>query len=172
MTTEQEKEQQAYQLLREGARLLRSQRFAEALPPLEQANELKPHDADIAISLGGAYVMNGKWSKAVTLLENAAERYPGNVRLWLNLAAAYLGRLELSSRPRQEQAIEAYQRALELDPKAPSVQYNIGLVYAERKDWAQAEVWFAQALNADPGDRDAAKWLKKVRDAQKPELEG
>ena len=130
--------QQALQLLSEGARLLRSQRPAEALPPLLRAHELLPDDPDIAITLGGALVMANKWSKAVTHLERAVEQHPDNARLWLNLAAAYLGRLELSHRSRQDQAIEAYIKAIELDPVAPSAQYNIGLIYAEQESWEQA----------------------------------
>jgi len=157
--------QEAMRLLNEGARLLRSQRPAEALPPLQQAHELQPDDPDIAITLSGALVMANKWSKAVSFLEDAVERHPDNARLWLNLAAAYLGRLELSSRARREQAITAYEYAIALDPVAPSAHYNVGLIYAEQKAWEQAAEWFQAALRASPNDRDAATWLKKARAA-------
>lgn len=158
--------QEALQLLAEGARLLQSRRLAEALPPLERAYALQPHDPDIAITLGGAMVMNRKWNKAVALLEGAVARHPENARLWLNLAAAYLGHLELSTHKRQDQAIAAYERAIELDPVAPSAHYNIGLIYTERADWEQAAAWFQEAVRANPADRDAAYWLKKARTAQ------
>ena len=156
---------EAFRLLSEGAKLLQSQRPAEALPPLERAHELLPDDPDIAITLGGAMVMNNKWNKAVTFLEEAVADHPDNARLWLNLAAAYLGRLEFSSRKRQDQAIAAYERAIELDPVAPSAQYNIGLIYAEQKDWEQAAHWFQAAIRANPADQDSAYWLKKARSA-------
>ncbi len=164
--SEQEARQQALQLLNEGARLLRSQRPGEALPLLQQAYELLPDDPDIAINLGGALVMANKWNKAVTFLEQAVQQHPDNARLRLNLAAAYLGRLELSSRSRQDQAIEAYKKAIELDPVAPSAQYNIGLIYAEQESWEQAADWFQAAVRANPADQDAAYWLKKARSAQ------
>jgi len=162
---DQDARQEAIHLLNEGARLLHSQRPAEALPPLQRAHELQPDDPDIAITLSGALVMANKWSKAVAFLEDAVERHPDNARLWLNLAAAYLGRLELSSRTRQEQAIEAYEHAITLDPIAPSAHYNIGLIYTEQKAWEQAADWFQAALRANPTDRDAATWLKKARAA-------
>ena len=162
---EQDSRQEAIQLLNEGARLLRSQRPAEALPPLQQAHELQPDDPDIAITLSGALVMANKWRKAVAFLEGAVELHPDNARLWLNLAAAYLGRLELSSRTRQDQAIEAYEQAIALDPVVPSAHYNIGLIYAEQKSWEQAADWFQATLRANPADKDAAYWLKKARAA-------
>jgi tetratricopeptide (TPR) repeat protein len=162
---DQDTRQEAMRLLNEGARLLRSRRPAEALPPLQQAHALLPDDPDIAITLGGAWVMANKWRKAVAFLENAVEQHPDNARLWLNLAAAYLGRLELSSRTRQDQAIVAYEKAIALDPVAPSAHYNIGLIYAEQKAWEQAAARFQAALRASPNDRDAATWLKKARAA-------
>ncbi len=163
---DQDTRQEAFQLLNEGARLLRSQRPTEALPPLQRAHELLPDDPDIAITLGGALVMSNKWNKAVKLLEQAVEQHPNNAQLWLNLAAAYLGRLELTPRARRDQAIEAYKKAIELDPVAPSAQYNIGLIYAEQKSWEQAADWFQAAVRANPADQDAVYWLKKARAAQ------
>lgn len=162
MTTQRDSQKQAFDLLNEGARLLHAQRFAEALPLLERAYQLLPDDPDVLVNLGGALVMNAKWSKAVALLENAVERHPSHATLWLNLAAAYLGRLELSSRSRQEQAIEAYKKAIEINPVAPSAHYNIALIYAERQDWPQAVFWFEEALRANPADRDAARLLEKA----------
>lgn len=156
----------AAHLLNEGARLLHSQRPAEALPPLREAHRLDPNDPDITITLGGALVMNAKWSEAVRFLEKALVRHPDNARLWINLAAAHLGRLELSSLSAQNKAIAAFQRALEIDSIAVSVHYNIGLIYAERQDWPQAEHWFQAALRANPADKDAAFWLQRVQSAQ------
>lgn len=153
-------------LLNEGARLLHSQRPAEALPPLRKAYRLAPDDPDVAVNLGGALVMNAKWSEAVRFLEQALVQHPDNTRLWINLAAAHLGRLPLSSFAAQDKAIAAYQRALELDPIAFSVHYNVGLIYAERQDWPQAEHWFQAALRANPADKDAAFWLRRVQAVQ------
>ncbi|NOX62881.1 MAG: tetratricopeptide repeat protein [Chloroflexi bacterium] len=155
-----------HRLLNEGARLLRAERAEEALAPLGRAYELAPDDPDVAMTYGGALIMNAKWSKAVAVLEKAVSQHPENARLWLNLAAAYLGRLKLSSRQAQERAIEAYERAIAIDPVAPSAHYNVGLIHAERKDWEQAEQWFQAALRANPADKDAAYWLERVRAAR------
>ena len=156
----------AKRLLNEGARLLRTQRPAEALAPLQQAYELAPDDPDVAVTLGGALVMSARWSAAVGFLEAAVEQHPENSRLLLNLAAAYLGRLEFSSFAAQERAIGVYKRAIEVDPVAENAHYSIGLIYAERQDWPEAESWFQAALRAYPNDADAGLWLRRTRSAQ------
>ncbi len=160
----------AKRLLNEGARLLRTQRPAEALAPLQQAYELAPDDPDVAVTLGGALVMSARWSAAVGFLEAAVEQHPENSRLLLNLAAAHLGRLEFSSFAAQERAIGVYKRAIEVDPVAENAHYSIGLIYAERQDWPEAESWFQAALRAYPNDADAGLWLRRTRSAQMTSL--
>ncbi len=161
--------QNAYRLLQEGVRLLNAGRYGEAIEALEEAHTLLPDDPDIMITLGGAMIMAGKWNKAEGFLEKAVEKHPDNARLWLNLAAAILGRLEISPRWRQDKAIAAYQRAIELDPVAPSAHYNVGLIHAERKDWEKAIQWFEAAVRANPRDKDARLWLKRARQAYEEE---
>jgi len=162
----------AYSLLSEGVRLINAGRYGEAIEALTRANDLVPDDPDIIMTLGGAMILAGKWNAAERLLENAVAQYPDNSRLWLNLAAATLGRLELSPRWRQDKAIAAYQRAIELDPVAASAHYNVGLIHAERKDWEEAIVWFEAAVRANPRDQDARLWLKRARQAYEESLSG
>ena len=59
----------------------------------------------------------------------------------------------------QEKAIRAYERALEIDPRAPNVHYHIGLIHKDRGDIEQAAYAFERALEVDPADRDAKYWL-------------
>jgi len=161
----------AYDLLKEGVRLINAGRYGEAIDVLEEANRLLPDDPDIMMTLGGALIMARKWTRAERFLEEAVEKHPENARLWLNLAAAILGRLETSPRYRQDRAIEAYKKAIELDPVAPSAHYNVGLIYADRKDWDQAVRWFEDAVRANPADKDARWWLEKARKARDEEAQ-
>lgn len=150
---------QGVELLAQGAQLLAQSRPGEAAAKLEQAAVLLPDDPDVAINLGGAYVMQRRFNKAVAILEQASQRTPGNAMVWTNLAAAYLGRLELSGPAQQDQAIAAYERALQIDPSASNVHYNLGLIYKDRQAWSQAKACFLTALEVDPGDKDARTWL-------------
>lgn len=158
----QRQQQQGIDLLRQGATLLARSRAGEAAAKLEQAAALLPDDPDVAINLGGAYVMQGRYNKAVSVLERASGLAPDNAMVWTNLAAAYLGSLELSGPQQQHNAIAAYQRALQIDPSAPNVHYNLGLIYSDRQDWNQARICFTQALAVNPNDGDARRWLARI----------
>jgi cytochrome c-type biogenesis protein CcmH/NrfG len=132
---------------------------------------LEPDNAAAAINLGGAYILQGKHKQAVPVLEAAARLEPDNAMLWTNLAAAYLGKLPFATPAMQDKAITAFKSALRLDPRAPHVNYNLGLIYMERQDIEQAALHFYAALETDPGDRDAELWLNRIRRGEvgKPE---
>jgi tetratricopeptide (TPR) repeat protein len=145
--------------LNEGAWLLRQNRAQEAMERLLPLYEMAPTHPDVAINLGGAYILQSKWNKAERVLSRAAQLHPDNVLIWINLGAAHLGRLELSGPQQQERAIRAYERALELDPQAPNVHYHLGLIYKDRGDLERAGAAFLQALRVNPADADAEYWL-------------
>lgn len=151
-----------HELLAAGARLLSQQRPGEAVEVLSQAAHLLPDDVDVAINLGGAYILQHRYRQAVPILERASQLAPDNAMVWMNLAAAYLGRLETSGPEQQRQAIAAYERALALHPEAPHVHYNLGLIYKDQRAWEQASAHFRNALAINPADADARYWLDKV----------
>jgi tetratricopeptide (TPR) repeat protein len=148
--------------LRTSARLLQEKRLDEALEILLPLYNATPTHADVAINLGGAYILQRKWNRAVRVLSPAAEAHPSNVMVWTNLAAAYLGNLELAGPQQQQQAITAYERVLAIDPQAPNIHYHLALIYKERGDLPQARLYFTRALAVNPLDRDARYWLNRL----------
>lgn len=129
---------------------------------LQEAAVLLPDNVEVAINLGGAFIMQGRYTQAVPVLERASQLAPENPMVWVNLAAAYLGRMETSGPQQQLQAISAYERALWLDPQAPNIDYNLGLIYHDRREWTQARRHFQRALEVNPADADAQYWLDKL----------
>jgi len=162
----QQKRRQAepeyFKLLRRGTRALRNGRISEATRLLEQAYELNSTDGDIILNLGGAYILSKQFSKAVAILEPLSEREPDNPMVWTNLGAAYLGNPVLATSEKQQRAIGAFKLAIALNPKAPNVAYNLGLIYRDRKEIEQALYWFQRALEANPDDRDAQYYIRKL----------
>lgn len=154
--------QEFQRTLGESAWLLRTNQPAAALDKLLTLYEQAPTNLDVLINLGGAYILLRKWSKAAQTLSRAAELFPENAMVWMNLAAAHLGQLELSSHNNQMRALKAYQRVLELDPQAPNVHYHMGLIHKERRAWEAAEHFFREALRVDSHDRDAMHWLEQL----------
>jgi tetratricopeptide (TPR) repeat protein len=49
-----------------------------------------------------------------------------------------------------EQIIEAYQKAVEIDPKAAGALVNLGTLYFHARQWREAEDYYRRALDADP----------------------
>ena len=145
-----------------GTRLLQARKPQEALPLLKRAYEIRPSDMDAALNLSSAYIMLGRHKLAVPVLEEAVVQHPDNPRLWINLGAAYLGNPVLASSDEQLRAILAFQRALQIDPFAPSAAYNIGLIYVDRGEREEAIAAFRLAARSDPGDMDARRMLRKL----------
>ena len=151
-------------ILNESARLLRANRPGEAIAVLEPLRADLPNDPDIAINLGGALILQRKWSKAVQILRKAVDVSPENVLLWTNLAAAHLGRLETSGPKHQARAIAAYEKALGIDPSTPNVHYHLGLIYKQQGNLSRSSALFQRALEINPDDRDARFWMEKLSD--------
>ena len=144
-----------------GARLLQAGRAKDALPYLKRAYRLDPADVDAAINLGGAYVMLNRSRQAIPILEEASRRTE-NSKAWTNLGAAYLGNPILATVKKQESAIAAFEKALELDPAAPSVNYNLGLVCRDQGKLDLAIAHFRRAAAINPHDQDARRLLVKL----------
>lgn len=141
--------------MNEAAALLESGDGKAACPILERLAQLYPDDIDVALNLGGAYVLTKQWALAIDVLEIASMHEPRNPAIWSNLGAAYLGTLAISTKDKQDKAIAAFMRVAELNPYYPNVHYNLGLIYEDRGDLVNARDMFAQAIKVNPADRDA-----------------
>jgi protein O-GlcNAc transferase len=141
---------------------LQQGRAREAIPLLERAYQINAEDVPTLINLGGAYIMLGQHARAIPLLETARDAEPFNAMVWINLGAAYLGNPVLATPELQQLAITAFEKALEIDPAAPSVDYNLGLIFVDRGDIDLAIAAFRRAVQVNPFDRDAHYWLRKL----------
>ncbi len=151
------------QLLSQGTEMIKKGKSKEALQFLEQAHQMKPDNIDVGLNLSGAYILTKRFKKAVNVLKPMSDQNPYNSKIWINLGAAYLGNPVLANEENQNQAISAFKHALELDPVAPSVAYNIGLIYRDKHDYRKAEYWFSMAIKHNPHDKDARRLLEKVK---------
>ena len=149
-------------MLRRGTQALHQGEVAQATRFLERAYQLDPDNHDAALNLAGAYILSKKFTQAVAILELLSERDPHNPMVWTNLGAAYLGNPILAKDNEQQRAIAAFERAIELNPGVPNVAYNLGLVYLDRNDLPQALHWFQRAIQANPNDRDASRYVAQL----------
>lgn len=151
-----------FNLLRRGTQALHAGQVATAAEQLERAHALDEENGDVALNLGGAYILSRRFARAVAVLEPLSAREPDNPMVWTNLGAAYLGNPVLAGDEEHERAIAAFQRALELDPAAPNVAYNLGLIHRDRGEREEALRWFMRAVMANPNDRDARSQIQRI----------
>ena len=159
-------------IFREGTRLLHRGKAEEAIPFLRQAVQMQPENVDAAINLSGALILDHKFRQAVTVLEPFKDPSSNNSMVWINLGAAYLGNPVLARDEEQMSAIAAFEHALEIDPLAPSVAYNIGLIYEDRKEFGESLLWLEKALRANPNDEHARRKLKRLETLLKSDGDG
>ncbi|MBN1202396.1 MAG: tetratricopeptide repeat protein [Anaerolineae bacterium] len=155
-------EKQFQRDMRRAANLLSSGNAYDAIPLLERCYAFRPDDVDVLTNLGGAYILAEKHRHAVPILEKASEIASDNPAVWSNLAAAHLGKLVTATRERQDRALAAYRRVIEIDPAYPNVHYNMGLIYVDRRDWDSAHAAFTRAIKTNPHDGDAKRMRQQV----------
>ena len=157
------------ELFRQGTQLLQQGKIEQAKPLLERAHKLQPEHIDAGLNLSGVYILQSQFKEALPILEKLLEEDPHNAMLWTNLGAARLGNPILAEDEAQQAAITAFKRALDLNPVAPSVAYNIGLIYRDRQEREQAIYWFKRAIQANPRDKDARNNLRRLTEAAEEE---
>ncbi len=150
-------------LLQAGTEALQRGRIEDAIRRLDLAHQLQPDNPDAAHNLSSAYILRGRFSKALPLLQKLVANHPDNANFWLNLGAAHLGNPVLATDEQQQQAIAAFQHALTLNPAIPNAAYNIGLIYRDREEKEQAIYWFQKAIQANPTDPHAYNILQKLQ---------
>ncbi len=151
------------ELLKSGTRLLHQGKTEAAITTLAKAYDLDNNHFDVSLNLAGAYILGGKFTRAIPLLEDLVNSGRGDEAVWTNLGAAYLGNPVLAKEADHVEALKAFKAALEINPKAPNAAYNIALIHRDRKEYDLAAEWFRKAIRISPGDRDARNHLSKIQ---------
>jgi Tfp pilus assembly protein PilF len=89
-------------------------------------------------------------SEAEGLLRIAVENDPGNVRAHFNLGKVYTQTKVYAL------AIDAYQKAVTLNPNFSDAIFNLGFIYAETGKYKEAEKLFARVVRLKPSYLDKA----------------
>lgn len=164
MTHEEEQLQRRFRnLMLKGTRALQAGDHADAQRLLERAVQLQPNHIDAQLNLSGAYILNKQFKQATAVLESLTQQEPENAMIWTNLGAAYLGNPILATDEHQQRAISAFAQALALNPTAPNVAYNLGLIYRDRRDYQTALDWFNRAVENSPQDQDARHYVAQMQ---------
>lgn len=98
-------------------------------------------DADIQEALGVLFNLSSEYDKAVDCFRAALHVRPDSAKMWNRLGAS------LANGNRSVEAVEAYQRALQLQPGFIRARYNVGIICINLKAYREATEHFLTALN-------------------------
>jgi len=166
-----------YSFLRAGMANERTGNYPAAVKAYERGLAVEPENVELLNSLGFALFQQGKSKEAVVALEKAIAIDPKHAKAHNNLALAAIdsGELEVAEAHYREslaikaqpaiyndlgfvlerqgltdEAVEAYRKALELDPKSATAHYNLGSSLARQGKYAEAESHLRIALKLSP----------------------
>ncbi|XP_052872488.1 peroxisomal targeting signal 1 receptor [Anopheles cruzii] len=98
-------------------------------------------DADIQEALGVLFNLSSEYDKAVDCFQAAVQVRPENSKTWNRLGAS------LANGNRSVEAVEAYQRALGIQPGFIRARYNVGIICINLKAYKEAAEHLLTALN-------------------------
>jgi len=109
------------------------------------------------------YWMNQEFDKQSAVSKMWVELYPEDVNAYLNLASHYLyfGKNQL------DQALEAYQRVLELDPERYDTLYEIGQIYIVKGEFGQALNYYQRYADQFPNESRSFRKLGSLHEVMR-----
>ncbi len=116
----------------------------EAVRHLKQALKLQPSAVEVAFNLSKAYFAQAKWIEMAATLETVHSLWPDRASILIDMGYA------LEKAGNENAAIDAYQRALQLDPGAAQAHSNLGAVFTRIGHLAEAQAHLNHALTTHP----------------------
>ncbi|MBC8234838.1 tetratricopeptide repeat protein, partial [bacterium] len=134
--------------------------YDEAIAEFQQAIENDPYYSDAHYSLANAYTRQGRAEDAAKEMkifqklrgneplmvkaEQWAKRHPNDPESFNNLGATYaiLGRFD--------QAVEAYKKALLLNPQLATAYYNLGVAYSKIDKFKESVEAYKASIRLNP----------------------
>ena len=143
--------------------LLRGDFYDPAIDFATEAIEKDPDCAPAYLALGLAYDRRGgMWDQSVLVWHELAEVAPELVTAHVQLGEAF------SAAAFEEEAIEAWQRALSLDPREARAMYNLAVAAMDREGPATALPGFRKAGELDPSQDELYFHLAGIGDTGSP----
>lgn len=104
---------------------------------------------DFNIRFGWLYYNMGDYPKSKEYYKKAVDLLP------YSLEAKFGYVLPLSGLGEWNEIIDIYEKMLELDPKNTIVNYRLGLIYYNRKDYQKSYNYLEEVINLYPNDHDS-----------------
>ena len=139
-----------------GALYLARGRPAEAIPELQRALQIDPNLPKTLANLGMAYRDLGDYEKAIVQFLKAIEMEP-QATFYNSLGVCY------GMHGKAEEAEDAFQKAISLDPDFAGAYYNLGKLYWDQQKWSEVDAVWRKGLEKDPKHPFLREWLERLQ---------
>jgi len=112
---------------------------------------------EINMRLGWLAYLSGKFTESIAYYHNAIDKLPLSVEARLGIV------LPLSAMGNWNQIIDHYNKILSVDTNNSLVNYRMGVIYYERKQYDKAESFLKKVINLYPFDHDTLLMLGWVK---------
>jgi len=137
--------------------------YDEAIEAATRAIEIDPDCSPAYLALGLAYDRRGgMWDQSILVWHELAEVVPDLVTAHVQLGEAF------SAAAFDEEAIDAWRKALELDPHKARAMYNLAIAALRKEGVATALPGFRKAGELDPSQDDFFFALAGIKDDGNP----
>ncbi len=127
----------------------------EAAETFDSVAELDPTDLNL-VNMGGSYLSSGETKKAGEYLDRAVDPLPETVAVFNKYA------IELRKLGEYEQALEQYEKCLNLAPGHHVILYNLAKLYFEMQELEKTKTALENCLRSKPAHEKAQKLLGYV----------
>jgi len=156
-------------LIRKGRTHKRRKEWDQALETFNLALERNPYLGLAYYEIGDMLFQKQQFAEALEMFNQSLEIYPDNAMVYYRMGTTYHNQgIEIALRllkqgtdeetvqditqSKTEQAMEAYEKAAELDPSKPNPWYNLGRIYTKLERWEDAARVYAGLTKADPSN--------------------
>lgn len=139
---------------KKGEQYVEAAKFEEAVPEFEKAILIDARKPDAYINLGYSLHMSGNEDRAIEVFERALAQGADNPTLKENLVSVYQAKAgALASTGDYPNALRYFEKIQKVAPETADINYNIGLMYYQMKEYREALKYFRDQLTL-AGDDD------------------
>jgi tetratricopeptide (TPR) repeat protein len=148
---------QALQAEQNARKSMTGKDYTTAVTALKYAVSLDDKFSRAWVELGVMYSLNKESASSLNALQKAVSADPKQVAPYKILALDYM------SRGKQDSAIATWQSLQSIAPDDPDLAFYLGVLYAERKRYAEAIPLIESAIKSNPSDAYAQMTLGTLR---------
>jgi tetratricopeptide (TPR) repeat protein len=124
--------------------------FDQAVEAYQKAIERRPFYADAHVGLGDAFAAKGDVDGAINAYQRALAFNTANPRVHVSL-----GKIYYSEKGLYYESVNAYKRAIDLDPRSVEARMGLGEVYEEKGLYKEAIEEYRRVMEAEPTHAEA-----------------